>query len=61
MMLLKVPNLLCSADAGFGLEDIYLSGTIWQQYLLCFYWVLATISTNGQVEQMVPKNLAEVG
>ncbi|KAK9861698.1 hypothetical protein WJX84_004552 [Apatococcus fuscideae] len=56
----QLPNYWVGRYQGFGLNDMYLSGSIWQQYLLCFYWVLATISTNGQVQNMVPKNLAEI-
>ncbi|KAK9811376.1 hypothetical protein WJX72_002779 [[Myrmecia] bisecta] len=45
---------------GFGVQDVYAHGTIWEQYLLCFYWVVATITTNGQVGNMLPKNMPEI-
>ena len=45
---------------GFGVQDIYEQGSIWEQYLLSFYWVVATLSTNGQIGNMTPKNMAEV-
>ena len=34
---------------GFGVDDVFLNGTIVEQYLLSYYWVTATLSTNGQV------------
>jgi hypothetical protein len=47
--------------AGFGDSDIYLQGNIGQQYLLCYYWMVATLTTNGQVGSMTPKSMLEVG
>ena len=46
--------------AGFGDSDIYLQGNIGQQYLLCYYWMVATLTTNGQVGDMTPKSMLEV-
>ena len=50
--------VLCTA--GFGDLDIYLQGNIGQQYLLCYYWMVATLTTNGQVGDMTPKSMLEV-
>ena len=47
--------------AGFGDEDVYLQGNIWEQYLLCYYWTVATLTTNGQIGEMGPKCMLEVG
>ena len=46
--------------AGFGDEDVYLQGNIWEQYLLCYYWTVATLTTNGQIGEMGPKCMLEV-
>ena len=58
-------SLVCSAKAydrpaGFGDEDVYLQGNIWEQYLLCYYWTVATLTTNGQIGEMGPKCMLEV-
>ena len=58
---LSVQSHSCSVRiAGFGDSDIYLQGNIGQQYLLCYYWVVATLTTNGQVGDMTPKSMLEV-
>lgn len=46
--------------AGFGDDDVYLQGNIWEQYLLCYYWTVATLTTNGQIGDMGPKCMLEV-
>ena len=46
--------------AGFGDQDVYLQGNIWEQYLLCYYWTVATLTTNGQIGDMGPKCMLEV-
>ena len=46
--------------AGFGGKDVYLQGNIWEQYLLCYYWTVATLTTNGQIGEMGPKSMLEV-
>jgi hypothetical protein len=33
---------------------------VWRQYLLCFYWVINTITTNGVLGDMYPKNFGEL-
>lgn len=48
------------ACPGFGIDDVYEHASIPEQYMLCFYWVVSTLTTNGQVGGMIPKNLAEV-
>lgn len=45
---------------GFGESDIYLNGNIAEQYMLCYYWMVATLTTNGQVGNMQPKSMLEV-
>lgn len=47
-------------SAGFGVSDIYLNGNIAEQYMLCYYWMVATLTTNGQVGDMTPKSMLEV-
>ena len=39
---------------------MYLQGNIGEQYLLCYYWTVATLTTNGQVGDMGPKCMLEV-
>ena len=46
--------------AGFGVSDIYLQGNIGEQYLLCYYWMVATLTTNGQIGNMTPNSMLEV-
>ena len=46
--------------AGFGVDDVYRFGTVWEQYMLSFYWIVSTLSTQGQIGQMQPQNLLEV-
>jgi len=45
---------------GFGYEDIYHSDSVIGQYLLSFYWITASLTTNGLVGNMTPKNLTEI-
>ena len=42
------------------MSDIYLNGNIAEQYMLCYYWMVATLTTNGQVGDMTPKSMLEV-
>lgn len=37
-----------------------MNGTIAEQYMLCYYWMVATLTTNGQVGDMTPKGMLEV-
>ena len=34
--------------------------TMWDQYLMCLYWVLSTISCQGVVADVVPQNFMEI-
>ncbi|GMH42769.1 hypothetical protein BSKO_10688 [Bryopsis sp. KO-2023] len=45
---------------GFGMDDVFLEGNFGQQYLVSFYWITATLSTNGQIGNMYPQNLQEL-
>ncbi|KAL3159544.1 hypothetical protein ABBQ38_009960 [Trebouxia sp. C0009 RCD-2024] len=56
----KLSKHWLSGYSGFGDDDVYLQGNIWEQYLLCYYWTVATLTTNGQIGDMGPKCMLEM-
>ena len=48
------------AYRGLGVENIRTQGSVIQQYAISFYWVTATLSTNGQLEDLKPRTLKEL-
>ena len=46
---------------GLGFDgDLLHSKNCLAQYTLSFYWILASVSTNGLVDDMIPSNWKEV-
>ena len=41
----------------FGMEE---GATVWEQYLLSFYWVCTTLTGNGLIGDVAPQNIVEM-
>jgi hypothetical protein len=34
--------------------------TVWEQYLISFYWVCTTVTGNGSIGDVMPQNMVEI-
>jgi hypothetical protein len=41
----------------FGMQD---GATVWEQYLISFFWVCTTITGNGSIGDVMPQNMVEI-
>ena len=41
----------------FGMEE---GTTVWEEYLISFYWVCTTVTGNGSIGYVMPQNIVEI-
>jgi hypothetical protein len=41
----------------FGMES---NATVWEQYLISFFWVCTTVTGNGSIGDVLPQNNVEI-
>lgn len=44
----------------FGTANVMADANVLQQYILCFFWATASLSTNGQIGDSQPKTFTEM-
>ena len=54
------PSLLDKAIIDYHKFGMDPASTVWEQYLISFYWVCTTITGNGSIGDVMPQNMVEI-